>query len=309
MNLRIFDVNQVNIQSFQYFYIQHDDEVIVSDLINYIKNILIPHAQIINIDENNFEKDLNTYLEANLFGDRSLLIINQKNDKNILGLLELLNKNMSENIFIIKIPKGKFPMKLPLNNVTTFVDATLKSYELSKYIKYLNLRDQLNLTNDEVQSLEIVSSNNYLFLHNYLKIKSITPDYADQINDQSIYSSFDLIAAIFSGSKSDFIIKINRFFESGNDPIQFNSLLFWFYKSVFRHKLNPNIDLKSLRLFGDMSVYCKKLSQKIHEQLIQKILQKIHTIDKITKGQEFQTNPIIEIKKIMILTHKLVHHE
>ena len=309
MNLRIFDVNQVNIQSFQYFYIQHDDEVIVSDLINYIKNILIPHAPIINIDENNFEKDLNTYLEANLFGDRSLLIINQKNDKNILGLLELLNKNMSENIFIIKIPKGKFPMKLPLNNVTTFVDATLKSYELSKYIKYLNLRDQLNLTNDEVQSLEIVSSNNYLFLHNYLKIKSITPDYADQINDQSIYSSFDLIAAIFSGSKSDFIIKINRFFESGNDPIQFNSLLFWFYKSVFRHKLNPNIDLKSLRLFGDMSVYCKKLSQKIHEQLIQKILQKIHTIDKITKGQEFQTNPIIEIKKIMILTHKLVHHE
>ena len=216
---------------------------------------------------------------------------------------------MSENIFIIKIPKGKFPMKLPLNNVTTFVDATLKSYELSKYIKYLNLRDQLNLTNDEVQSLEIVSSNNYLFLHNYLKIKSITPDYADQINDQSIYSSFDLIAAIFSGSKSDFIIKINRFFESGNDPIQFNSLLFWFYKSVFRHKLNPNIDLKSLRLFGDMSVYCKKLSQKIHEQLIQKILQKIHTIDKIAKGQEFQTNPIIEIKKIMILTHKLVHHE
>ena len=309
MNLRIFDVNQVNIQSFQYFYIQHDDEVIVSDLINYIKNILIPHAPIINIDENNFEKDLNTYLEANLFGDRSLLIINQKNDKNILGLFELLNKNMSENIFIIKIPKGKFPMKLPLNNVTTFVDATLKSYELSKYIKYLNLRDQLNLTNDEVQSLEIVSSNNYLFLHNYLKIKSITPDYADQINDQSIYSSFDLIAAIFSGSKSDFIIKINRFFESGNDPIQFNSLLFWFYKSVFRHKLNQNIDLKSLRLFGDMSVYCKKLSQKIHEQLIQKILQKIHTIDKITKGQEFQTNPIIEIKKIMILTHKLVHHE
>ena len=153
MNLRIFDVNQVNIQSFQYFYIQHDDEVIVSDLINYIKNILIPHAPIINIDENNFEKDLNTYLEANLFGDRSLLIINQKNDKNILGLFELLNKNMSENIFIIKIPKGKFPMKLPLNNVTTFVDATLKSYELSKYIKYLNLRDQLNLTNDEVQSL------------------------------------------------------------------------------------------------------------------------------------------------------------
>ena len=309
MNLRIFDVNQVNIQSFQYFYIQHDDEVIVSDLINYIKNILIPHAPIINIDENNFEKDLNTYLEANLFGDRSLLIINQKNDKNILGLFELLNKNMSENIFIIKIPKGKFPMKLPLNNVTTFVDATLKSYELSKYIKYLNLRDRLNLTNDEVQSLEIVSSNNYLFLHNYLKIKSITPDYADQINDQSIYSSFDLISAIFSGSKSDFIIKINRFFESGNDPIQFNSLLFWFYKSVFRHKLNPNIDLKSLRLFGDMSVYCKKLSQKIHEQLIQKILQKIHTIDKIAKGQEFQTNPIIEIKKIMILTHKLVHHE
>ncbi|MDA0670788.1 MAG: hypothetical protein O3A03_05560 [Proteobacteria bacterium] len=309
MNLRIFDVNQVNIQSFQYFYIQHDDQVIVSDLINYIKNICIPHAPIINIDENNIEKDLNTYLEANLFGDRSLLVINQKKDKNILSFTELRHTNTSENIFIIKVPKGKFTIKLPLNNYTTCIDATFKIYELSQYIKYLNLRDQLNLTNDEVQSLEIFSSNNYLFLHNYLKIKSITPDYADQINDQSIYSSFDLIAAIFSGSKSDFIIKINRFFESGNDPIQFNSLLFWFYKSVFRHKLNPNIDLKSLRLFGDMSVYCKKLSQKIHEQLIQKILQKIHTIDKITKGQEFQTNPITEIKKIMILTHKLVHHE
>ena len=309
MNLRIFDVNQVNIQSFQYFFIQYDDEVIVSDLINYIKNILIPHAPIINLDENNIDKDLNTYLEANLFGDRSLLVINQKNDKNILSFTELLNTNTSENIFIIKVPKSKFTMKLTQNNYTTCIDATFKIYELSQYINYLNLRDQLNLTNDEVQSLEIVSSNNYLFLHNYLKIKSITPDYKDQINDQSIYNSFDLISAIFSGSKSDFIKKINRFFETGNDPIQFNSLLFWFYKSVFRHKLNPNIDLKSLRLFGDMSVYCKKLSQKIHDQLIQKILQKIHTIDKISKGQDMQTNPVTEIKKIMILTHKLVHHE
>ena len=50
MNLRIFDVNQVNIQSFQHFFIQYDDEVIVSDLINYIKNTLIPHAPIINLD-------------------------------------------------------------------------------------------------------------------------------------------------------------------------------------------------------------------------------------------------------------------
>ena len=309
MNLRIFDVNQSNIQSFQYFFIQYDDEVIVSDLINYIKNILIPHAPIINLDENNIDKDLNTYLESNLFGDRSLLVINQKNDKNILSFTELLNTNTSENIFIIKVPKSKFTMKLTQNNYTTCIDATFKIYELSQYINYLNLRDRLNLTNDEVQSLEIVSSNNYLFLHNYLKIKSITPDYKDQINDQSIYNSFDLIAAIFSGSKSDFIKKINRFFETGNDPIQFNSLLFWFYKSVFRHKLNPNIDLKSLRLFGDMSVYCKKLSQKIHAKLIQKILQKIHTIDKISKGQDMQTNPVTEIKKIMILTHKLVHHE
>ena len=309
MNLRIFDVNQVNIQSFQYFFIQYDDEVIVSDLINYIKNTLIPHAPIINLDENNIDKDLNTYLESNLFGDRSLLVINQKNDKNILSFTELLKTNTSENIFIIKVPKDKFTMKLPLNNYTTCINATFKIYELSQYINYLNLRDRLNLTNDEVQSLEIISSNNYLFLHNYLKIKSITPDYKDQINDQSLYNSFDLIAAIFSGSKTDFIKKINRFFETGNDPIQFNSLLFWFYKSVFRHKLNPNIDLKSLRLFGDMSVYCKKLSQKIHDQLIQKILQKIHTIDKISKGQDMQTNPVTEIKKIMILTHKLVHHE
>src|SRR6056300_520813 len=297
MNLRIFDVNQSNIQSFQYFFIQYDDEVIVSDLIHYIKNTLIPQAPIINLDENNTDKDFNTFLEANLFGDRSLLVINQKNDKNILSFTELLNTNTSENIFIIKVPKSKFTMKLTQNNYTICIDATFKIYELSQYINYLNLRDQLNLTNDEVQSLEIVSSNNYLFLHNYLKIKSITPDYKDQINDQSIYNSFDLIAAIFSGSKSDFIKKINRFFETGNDPIQFNSLLFWFYKSVFRHKLNPNIDLKSLRLFGDMSVYCKKLSQKIH------------TIDKISKGQDMQTNPVTEIKKIMILTHKVVHHE
>lgn len=309
MNLRIFDVNQVNIQSVQYFFIQFDDDVIVNDLIQYIKNTLIPQAPIIHLDEDNIDKDLNTYLEANLFGDRSLLVINQKNDKNILSFSELLNTNTSENIFIIKVPKGKLTMKLPLNNYSTCIDATLKIYELSKYICYLNQRDQLNLSNDEVQSLEIISSNNYLFLHNYLKIKSITPDYKNQINDQSIYNSFDLITAIFSGSKSDFIKKINRFFESGNDPIQFNSLLFWFYKSVFRHKLNPNIDLKSLRLFGDMSVYCKKLSQKINEQLIQKILQKIHTIDKISKGQDMQTNPVTEIKKIMILTHKLVHHE
>ena len=309
MNLRIFDVNQANIQSFQYFFIQYDDEVIVSDLINYIKNILIPHAPIINLDENNIDKDLNAYLEANLFGDRSLLVINQKNDKNILSFAELLNTNTSENIFIIKVPKDKFTMKLPLNNYTTCINATFKIYELSQYINYLNLRDKLNLKKDEVQSLEIISSNNYLFLHNYLKIKSITPDYKDQINDQSIYNSFDLIAAIFSGSKTDFIKKINRFFETGNDPIQFNSLLFWFYKSVFRLKLNPNIDLKNLRLFGDMSVYCKKLSQKLHAKLIQKILQKIHTIDKISKGQDMQTNPVTEIKKIMILTHKLVHHE
>ena len=63
MNLRIFDVNQANIQSFQYFFIQYDDEVIVGDLINYIKNILISHAPIINLDENNFDKDLNNIFE------------------------------------------------------------------------------------------------------------------------------------------------------------------------------------------------------------------------------------------------------
>ena len=126
MNLRIFDVNQANIQSFQYFFIQYDDEVIVSDLINYIKNILIPHAPIINLDENNTDKDLNTYLEANLFGDRSLLVINQKNDKNILSFTELLNTNTSENIFIIKVPKSKFTMKLTQNNYTTCIDATFK---------------------------------------------------------------------------------------------------------------------------------------------------------------------------------------
>ena len=128
MNLRIFDVNQVNIQSFQYFFIQYDDEVIVSDLIIYIKNILIPHAPIINLDENNIDKDLNTYLESNLFGDRSLLVINQKNDKNILSFTELLNTNTSENIFIIKVPKDKFTMKLPLNNYTTCINATFKIY-------------------------------------------------------------------------------------------------------------------------------------------------------------------------------------
>ena len=198
MNLRIFDVNQVNIQSVQYFFFQFDDDVIVSDLINYIKNTLIPQAPIIHLDEDNIDNNLNTYLQANLFGDRSLLVINQKNDKNILSITELLNTNTSKNIFIIKVPKGKLTMKLPLNDYSTCIDASLKIYELSQYINYLNLRDRLNLTNDEVQSLEIVSSNNYLFLHNYLKIKSITPNYKDQIDDQSIYNSFDIIAAIFS---------------------------------------------------------------------------------------------------------------
>ena len=44
MKLRIFDVNQVNIQSVQYFFIHFDDDVIVNDLIHYIKNTLIPQA-------------------------------------------------------------------------------------------------------------------------------------------------------------------------------------------------------------------------------------------------------------------------
>ena len=121
----------------------------------------------------------------------------------------------------------------------------------------------------------------------------------NNIENQSSYEGFDIIASIFKDKQEVFINKVDKFLQSLNDPIQFNSLLFWFFKAVYRHKNDASINLKTLRLFGDLSKFCQAASSQMSIKLLENIIQKIHLVDKISKGQYIDLDAKLEIKKIL----------
>ena len=171
-----------------------------------------------------------------------MIKINIKNAKNIPKINALLKENSSDNIFIIKYSKkDKFDFE-GLDSL--FIDTEIKEFEKNKYLSYLIKSYKLDLTSDEINSIEITTANNYLALHNILKLKTLTSK--NHIENHSTYEGFDIIASIFNDKQEIFILKIDKFLQSLNDPIQFNSLLFWFFKSVYRHKNNSSINLKNL---------------------------------------------------------------
>ena len=187
-----------------------------------------------------------------------------------------------------------------------FIDTEIKEFEKNKYLSYLIKSYKLDLTLDEINSIEITTANNYLALHNILKLKTLTSK--NHIENHSTYEGFDIIASIFNDKQEIFILKIDKFLQSLNDPIQFNSLLFWFFKSVYRHKNNSSINLKNLRLFGNLSKFCLVASAKMSLKLLENIIQKIYLVDKISKGQYIDLDAKLEIKKILHISFLKLRH-
>jgi len=249
----------------------------------------------IEINEISFEDELNQHLSSDLFGERRLIKINIKNIKNIPKINASLKENLSDNVFIIKYSKkDKFDFE-GLDSL--FIDTEIKEFEKNKYIAYLISSYRIDLTSDEINSIEVATANNFLALHNILKLKTLYTK--NNIVNQSSYEGFDIIASIFKDKQEVFINKVDKFLQSLNDPIQFNSLLFWFFKAVYRHKNDSSIHLKNLRLFGDLSKFCQVTSSKMSLKLLENIIQKIHLVDKINKGQYIDLDVKLEIKKIL----------
>ena len=197
--------------------------------------------------------------------------------------------------FIIKYSKKD---KFDFREVDSlFIDTEIKEFEKNKYLTYLISSYRVDLTSDEINSIEVATANNYLALHNVLKLKTLYSK--NNIVNQSSYEGFDIIASLFKDKQENFINKVDKFLQSLNDPIQFNSLLFWFFKSVYRHKNDSEINLKNLRLFGDLSKFCQAASSKMSLKLLENIIQKIHLVDKISKGQYIDLDAKLEIKKIL----------
>ena len=197
--------------------------------------------------------------------------------------------------FIIKYTKkDKFDFE-GLDSL--FIDTEIKEFEKNKYLTYLIHSYRIHLTSDEINTIEVATANNFLALHNVLKLKTLYTK--NNIENQSSYEGFDIIASIFKDKQEVFINKVDKFLQSLNDPIQFNSLLFWFFKAVYRHKNDSSINLKNLRLFGDLSKFCQAASSKMSLKLLENIIQKIHLVDKISKGQYIDLDAKLEIKKIL----------
>jgi DNA polymerase III delta subunit len=249
----------------------------------------------IEINEISFENELNQYLSSDLFGERHLIKINIKNTKNIPKINALLKENLSDNIFIITYSKkDKFDFE---GFDSLFIDTEIKEFEKNKYLKYLINSYRVDFTADDINSIEVATANNYLALHNILKLKTLYSK--TNVVNQSSYEGFDIISSIFKDKQDVFVNKVDKFLQSLNDPIQFNSLLFWFFKSVYRHKNDSRINLKNLRLFGDLSKFCQAASSKMSLKLLENIIQKIHLVDKISKGQYIDLDAKLEIKKIL----------
>ena len=293
--MKVFDLTPDVIKKHNIFLLYDNDSSISDHCIHEIKVNLEIRNLSIEINEISLEDELNQYLSSDLFGERHLIKINIKNAKNIAKINASLKENSSDNIFIIKYSKkDKFDFE-GLDSL--FIDTEIKEYEKNKYLTYLISTYRIDLTSDEIHSIEISTANNYLALHNVLKLKTLYTK--NNIENQSSYEGFDIIASIFKDKQEIFINKVDKFLQSSNDPIQFNSLLFWFFKAVYRHKNDPGINLKNLRLFGDLSKFCQAASSKMSIKLLEKIIQKIHLVDKISKGQYIDLDAKLEIKKIL----------
>jgi len=293
--LKVFDLTSVVIKKHTIFVLYNHDSCISDHTIHEIKvNFEIKNPSL-EINETHLEDELNQYLSSDLFGERHLVKINIKNPKNIPKIKGLLEQNTSDNIFItIFSKKDKFDFE-GLDSL--FIDTEIKEFEKNKYLTYLINSYGINLTSDEINSIEVATANNYLELHNVLKLKTISSK--NDIENESSYEGFDIIASIFKDKKEVFINKVDKFIQSLNDPIQFNSLLFWFFKSVYRYKNDSKINLKNLRLFGDLSKFCQAASSKMSLKLLENIIQKIYLVDKISKGQHVDLDAKLEIKKIL----------
>jgi len=293
--LKVFDLTSVVIKKHTIFVLYNHDSCISDHTIHEIKvNFEIKNPSL-EINETHLEDELNQYLSSDLFGERHLVKINIKNPKNIPKIKGLLEQNTSDNIFItIFSKKDKFDFE-GLDSL--FIDTEIKEFEKNKYLTYLINSYGINLTSDEINSIEVATANNYLALHNALKLKTISSK--NDIENESSYEGFDIIASIFKDKKEVFINKVDKFIQSLNDPIQFNSLLFWFFKSVYRYKNDSKINLKNLRLFGDLSKFCQAASSKMSLKLLENIIQKIYLVDKISKGQHIDLDAKLEIKKIL----------
>jgi len=293
--LKVFDLTSVVIKKHTIFVLYNHDSCISDHTIHEIKvNFEIKNPSL-EINETHLEDELNQYLSSDLFGERHLVKINIKNPKNIPKIKGLLKQNTSDNIFItIFSKKDKFDFE-GLDSL--FIDTEIKEFEKNKYLTYLINSYGINLTSDEINSIEVATANNYLALHNALKLKTISSK--NDIENESSYEGFDIIASIFKDKKEVFINKVDKFIQSLNDPIQFNSLLFWFFKSVYRYKNDSKINLKNLRLFGDLSKFCQAASSKMSLKLLENIIQKIYLVDKISKGQHIDLDAKLEIKKIL----------
>ena len=293
--MKVFDLTSDVIKKHNIFFLYDHDSCISDHCMHEIKvNLGIKNLSI-DINETSFEDELNQYLSSDLFGERHLIKINVKNVKNILKINTILKENSSDNIFIIKYSKkDKFDFE-GLDSL--FIDTEIKEFEKNKYLTYLISSYSIDLTSDEISSIEVATANNSLALHNVLKLKTLYTK--NNIENQSSYEGFDIIASIFKDKQEVFINKVEKFLQSLNDPIQFNSLLFWFFKSVYRHKSDSSINLKNLRLFGDLSKFCQAASSKMSLKLLENIIQKIHLVDKISKGQYIDLDAKLEIKKIL----------
>ena len=293
--MKVFDLTSDVIKKHKIFFLYDHDSSISDHCIQEIKVNLEIRNRSIEINEISLDDELNQYLSSDLFGERHLIKINIKNVKNIPKINVSLKENSSDNIFMIKYSKkDKFDFE-GLDSL--FIDTEVKEFEKNKYLTYLINSYSIDLTSDEISSIEVATANNFLALHNVLKLKTLYTK--NNIENQSSYEGFDIIASIFKDKQEVFINKVDKFLQSLNDPIQFNSLLFWFFKAVYRHKSDSSINLKNLRLFGDLSKFCQAASSKMSLKLLENIIQKIHLVDKISKGQYIDLDAKLEIKKIL----------
>ena len=293
--MKVFDLTSDVIKKHNIFFLYDHDSCISDYCVHEIKINLKINNLSIEINEKSLEDELNQYLSSDLFGESHLIKININNAKNVPIINALLKENSSDNVFIIKYSKkDKFDFK---EVDSLFIDTEIKEFEKNKYLTYLISSYRVDLTSDEINSIEVATANNYLALHNVLKLKTLYSK--NNIVNQSSYEGFDIIASLFKDKQEVFINKVDKFLQSLNDPIQFNSLLFWFFKSVYRHKNDSEINLKNLRLFGDLSKFCQAASSKMSLKLLENIIQKIHLVDKISKGQYIDLDAKLEIKKIL----------
>lgn len=302
--MKVFDLTSDVIKKHNIFFLYDHHSCISDHCMNEIKVNLEIRNISIEINEISFEDELNQYLSSDLFGERHLIKINIKNVKNIPKINTILKENSSDNIFIIKYSKkDKFDFE-GLDSL--FIDTEIKEFEKNKYLTYLISSYRIDLTSDEISSIEVATANNFLALHNILKLKTLYTK--NNIDNQSSYEGFDIIASIFKDKQEVFINKVDKFLQSLNDPIQFNSLLFWFFKAVYRHKNDSSINLKNLRLFGDLSKFCQAASSKMSLKLLENIIQKIHLVDRISKGQYIDLDAKLEIKKILQICFLKTHN-